>query len=430
MKNIHLIAFLLFNTFSAFAQSEKAKSIHSPYKEQIARIGAAKKVQLAFNFIQQLESVTMKELIELTEIPAPPFMEQKRAKRYREMLQNAGVDSIWIDEVGNVLALRKGNGNGKKVLIEGHLDTVFPLETDVTVKTKGDTLFAPGIADDTRALSVVLTVLKAINLSKISTESDIIFAGTVGEEGLGDLRGIKHLFKPGSMKIDSHIALDGGDIGTMVTNGLGSIRYKITFNGPGGHSWGAFGLANPHHAMGKAINYFDTTASKFVADGPKTSYNVGRIGGGTSVNSIPFETWMEVDMRSLSPEKLKGIDQILLNQVNKALTDYNSGIKTGAKLTANFEKIGERPSGIQKEELPIIQRTMAAIEYFKSKPTLGTGSTNSNIPISLGIPSITIGRGGKGGNAHSLDEWWINDNGADAIKFALLTLLAEAGLVE
>jgi tripeptide aminopeptidase len=170
--------------------------------------------------------------------------------------------------------------------------------------------------------------------------------------------------------------------------------------------------------------------AKFVEDGPKTTYNVGRIGGGTSVNSIPFETWMEVDMRSLSPEKLKGIEQILINQVNKALDDYNSGIKTGAKLTAQFEKIGERPSGVQSEGLPLIQRAMAAIEYFKLKPSLGTGSTNSNTPISLGIPSITIGRGGKGGNAHSLDEWWINENGAEAIKFALLVLIAEAGLVQ
>jgi acetylornithine deacetylase/succinyl-diaminopimelate desuccinylase-like protein len=430
VKKLFLISTILLSVLSVNAQNGKAFSTQSLYTTQIDRISSNQKVRLAFDIIQQLESATMRELIELTEIPAPPFMEQKRAERFREMLKNAGVDSIWTDEVGNVLALRKGNGNGKTVLIEGHLDTVFPLETDVTVKMKGDTLFAPGIADDTRALSVVLTVLKAINLSKISTESDILFAGTVGEEGLGDLRGIKHLFKPGSMKIDSHIALDGGDIGSLVTNGLGSIRYKITFNGPGGHSWGAFGLANPHHAMGKAIDYFNTAAASFVADGPKTTYNIGRVGGGTSVNSIPFETWMEVDMRSLSPEKLKGIEQILLNQVNKALADYNSGIKTGAKLTANFEKIGERPSGVQKQDLPLIQRAMAAIEYFNSKPSLSTGSTNSNTPISIGIPSITIGRGGKGGNTHSLDEWWINDNGAEAIKFSLLILVAEAGLVQ
>ncbi len=430
MKKIFLISMLLITVLSVSAQNGKAISAQSTYKAQIEKISNDKKVQMAFEIIKQLEPTTMKELIELTEIPAPPFMEQKRAERFMQMLKNAGIDSIWTDEVGNVLALRKGKGNGKTVLIEGHLDTVFPLDTDVKVKMKGDTLFAPGIADDTRALSVVLTVVKAMNQAKISTESDILFAGTVGEEGLGDLRGIKHIFKSGNQKIDSHIALDGGDISGLVTNGLGSVRYKIIFNGPGGHSWGAFGLANPHHAMGKAIDYFNTAAAKFVEDGPKTTYNVGRIGGGTSVNSIPFETWMEVDMRSLSPVKLKGIEQILLNQVNKALDDYNSGIKIGAKLTVQFEKIGERPSGVQKEDLPLIQRAIAAIEYFKAKPSLGTGSTNSNTPISIGIPSITIGRGGKGGNAHSLDEWWINENGAEAIKFALLILIAEAGLVQ
>jgi len=428
MKIKLLILMSFISVLTVSAQNGNAISSPSSYKSQIDNIASDKKVLMAFGIIQQLEPTTMKELVELTEIPAPPFMEQLRAERFRQMLQNAGIDSIRIDEAGNILALRKGTGNGKTVLIEGHLDTVFPSDTDVKVKMKGDTLFAPGIADDTRALSVVLTVVKAMNQAKISTESDILFAGTVGEEGLGDLRGIKHIFKTGNLKIDSHIALDGGDISGLVTNGLGSVRYKITFNGPGGHSWGAFGLANPHHAMGKAIDYFDKQAALFVANGPKTTYNVGRIGGGTSVNSIPFETWMEVDMRSLSPEKLKGIEQILLNQVNKALDDYNSGIKIGSKLTVKFEKIGERPSGVQSVELPLIQRAIAAIEYFKLKPTLGTGSTNSNTPISLGIPSITIGRGGKGGNAHSLDEWWINENGAEAIKFALLILIAEAGL--
>jgi len=430
MKILSLVIMFLSTQISGYAQNGKIITAPSSYRSQIDKISSDKKVRLAFEIIQQLEPTTMKELIELTEIPAPPFMEQKRAEKFRQMLQDAGIDSIWTDEVGNVLALRKGKGNGKTVLLDGHLDTVFPLDTDVKVKMKGDTLFAPGIADDTRALSVVLTLVKAMNQAKISTESDLLIAGTVGEEGLGDLRGIKHIFKPGNQKIDSHIAIDGGDIGSLVTNGLGSVRYKITFNGPGGHSWGAFGLANPHHAMGKAIDYFNTTAAKFVDNGPKTTYNVGRIGGGTSVNSIPFETWMEVDMRSISPEKLKGIEQILLNQVKKALDDYNSGIKTGAKLTVQFEKIGERPSGVQKEDLPLIQRAIAAIEYFKTKPSLGTGSTNSNTPISLGIPSITIGRGGKGGNAHSLDEWWINENGAEAIKFALLILVAEAGLAD
>jgi tripeptide aminopeptidase len=428
MKKITLSYFLIIAMFSSYAQDEKAVSVQASFKTEIDKITKDKKIQKAFQIIEDLEPTTMKELIELTQIPAPPFGENKRAERFQQMLKEAGVDSIWTDEVGNVLALRKGKGNGKTIALEAHLDTVFPLITDVNIKFKGDTLFAPGVGDDTRGLSMVLTVLKSLNKASISTASDILFIGAVGEEGLGDLRGVRNLFKPGKAKIDSYIAIDGGDIGRINNKGLGSLRYKVTFNGPGGHSWGAFGLANPHHAMGKAIDYFNTAASAYVESGPKTTFNVGRIGGGTSVNSIPFETWIEVDMRSVSPEKLTGIEKIFLAQINKALSDYNTTVTKGPKLSLNLEKIGERPSGELPESLPLIQRAIAATSYFKAEPILTRGSTNSNIPISLGVPSITIGRGGKSGGAHSLDEWWLNENGADAIKLALLILVSEAGV--
>lgn len=428
MKKISFFILFFFATAMLFAQNEKNISAQASFKKEIEKLSKNDKIKKAFTIIQDLEPTSIKELIELTEIPAPPFQEQKRAEHFKKMLEAAGIDSIWIDEVGNVMALRKGSGNGKTILIDAHLDTVFPIETDVTVKMKGDTLYAPGIGDDTRGLSMMLTILKAMNSASIKTESDILFAGTVGEEGLGDLRGIKNIFKQGAKKIDSHIAIDGGDINRVVSSGLGSLRYKVTFNGPGGHSFGAFGLANPHHAMGKAIDYFNTVASDFVSTGPKTTFNVGRIGGGTSVNSIPFETWIEVDMRSLSPEKLVGIEKILKEQMNKALNDYNSTVQKGPKLSLVFEKIGERPSGVQEENLAIIQRAAAANEFFNRTAKIGAGSTNSNIPISLGIPSITIGRGGNSGNAHSLDEWWINEKGDEAIKFGLLLLIAEAGL--
>ncbi len=428
MQKISLSFFILLISVAAFSQDEKIAVAQASYKTEIDKLAADKKIQKAFDIIQELEPTTLKELIELTQIPAPTFQEQKRAERYKQMLNDAGVDSIWIDEVGNVVALRKGKGNGKTIVFEAHLDTVFPIETDVTVKMKGDTMYAPGIGDDTRGLSMVLTVLKAMNRASIKTVSDILFVGVVCEEGLGDLRGVKHLFEKNKPKIDAYIAIDGGDIGRVINMGLGSLRYKVTFNGPGGHSWGAFGLANPHHAMGKAIDYFDQAAGAFVSSGPRTSYNVGRIGGGTSVNSIPFETWIEVDMRSESPEKLKGIEKIFKEQMNKALADYNATVKKGAKLTADIKKIGERPSGELAETLPLIQRALAATAYFKTKPFLTRGSTNSNIPISLGVPAITIGRGGKGGGAHSLAEWWMNDNGAEAIKLALLIVVAEAGM--
>lgn len=429
MKKLLLLSILLFVCFYSQAQDDKKVSVQAVYKSEIEAIAKDKRVQAAFKIIQDLEPQTMKNLVELTEIPAPPFMEQKRGERFMQMMKAAGADSIWVDEVGNVLALRKGKIKGKTVVLEAHLDTVFPIETDVKVKYKGDTLYAPGIGDDTRGLTMVLTIMEAMKKAKVMTNADVIFIGVVGEEGLGDLRGVKHLFKNGNRKIDAYIAIDGGDIGRINNMALGSLRYRATFNGPGGHSWGAFGLANPHHAIGKAIDYFDTAAGAYVANGPKTSYNVGRVGGGTSVNSIPFESWMEIDMRSVSPEKLLGIERILKEQMQRALDDYNMKVKKGDLLTLNLEKIGERPSGELGENLPLILKAIAATSYFDAQPTLTRGSTDSNIPIALGVPAITIGRGGKSDNAHALDEWYINDEtGALAIKLAMLILLAEAGL--
>ncbi|MEQ8425903.1 MAG: M20/M25/M40 family metallo-hydrolase, partial [Cyclobacteriaceae bacterium] len=376
------------------------------------------------------EPQTMKDLILLTEIPAPPFMETERGLQFKKMLEESGADKVWVDEVGNVLALRKGKSGGRTVALDAHLDTVFPEGTDVTVKFSGDTLKAPGIGDDTRGLAVVIAVLRAMEKAQVETAADVLLIGSVGEEGLGDLRGVKNIFENSDLKIDSWISIDGGEIGRMVTDGLGSIRYKVTFNGPGGHSWGAFGLANPHHALGKAIDIFTQDATPFTSTGSKVSFNVGRIGGGTSVNSIPFESWMEVDMRSIQPDRLKQIDEIFKAAMKKGLDEYNKTVKKGAPLTMDIETIGLRPSGVQSSDLPIIQRSMAAVKYFGKEPAISPSSTNSNIPISLGIPSITIGRGGIGTGAHSLDEWWMNVDGAEAIKFALLLTVAEAGLAK
>lgn len=429
MKKFIALLFISALSLSAFGQDEEKTSVEPSYQKEIDKLAKNKKVQLAFETIDQLEPTSLKELVELTQIPAPPFAEQKRAARFKEMLEAAGADKVWIDEVGNVLALRKGKGNGKTVALDAHLDTVFPEETDVTVKMKGDTMYAPGIGDDTRGLIMVLTALRAMNKANIQTTSDVLLVGTVGEEGLGDLRGVKHLFKKNEPKIDSWIAIDGGEIGRVNNKALGSYRYKVTFHGPGGHSWGAFGLANPHHAAGRAVMYFDEAAGAFTSSGPRTSYNIGRIGGGTSINSIPFESWMEVDMRSVSPDRLKEIEKILIAQMNRALEDYNKTVKKGPKLTVEIEKIGDRPSGELSTSVPLIQRSLAAATFFKAEPSLTRGSTDSNIPISLGIPAVTIGRGGKGGGAHSLGEWWMNDaSGPESIKFALLVLLAEAGV--
>jgi acetylornithine deacetylase/succinyl-diaminopimelate desuccinylase-like protein len=333
-----------------------------------------------------------------------------------------------MDSLGNVLALRKGKKGIRTVVLDGHLDTVFPEGTDVKVKIKGDTLFAPGIADDTRGLAVMQAILKAMEQANIETTDDVLFVGTVGEEGLGDLRGVKYIVEKSKLKIDSWIAIDGINISEIVNGGLGSVRYRATVEGPGGHSWNAFGLGNPHHAMAKAINYFSDEAMRFTSTGVKTSYNIGRTGGGTSVNSIPYESWAEVDMRSESPTQLNKIDSIFKSNMARGVADYNSKVTKGSKLTLKLERIGYRPSGVTAKETPLVQRAQAAAGLFVSNTTLHIESTNANTAMAHGIPAITIGAGGKSAHEHSLDEWWLNEKGADGIKFVLLTLLLEAGI--
>jgi len=428
-KTLSLLFFFAFIFRLTYGQDDTTATVLPGIQKEIDKLGANSSVQRAFSIIEELEPVTTKNLLELTEIAAPPFKEQKRADRYKKLLEEAGAEKVWIDDVGNVLALRIGKDKSKTVALNAHLDTVFPEETDVKVHIKGDTLYAPGIGDDTRGLAMVLTILRAMNKAQIVTKYNVLFVATVGEEGLGDLRGVKNLFQKNNPRIDSWIAIDGGDIGRVNNKALGSYRYKITFRGPGGHSWGAFGLANPHHALGRAIEYFDRAAGAYTSNGLKTSYNVGRIGGGTSINAIPFESWMEIDMRSVSPERLKVIEQIMYHEVNRALEDYNKSVRNGPLLTVDIRKIGDRPSGELSDNLPLVQRALAATAFLKATPTLTRGSTDSNIPISMGIPAVTIGRGGQGGGAHSLTEWWMNDkSGPESIKLALLILLAEAGL--
>jgi tripeptide aminopeptidase len=413
--------------------SPPAPGVASPevavtFTEETARIAGDPRVVRALRVIEELEPRTLADLIILTEIPAPPFKEEARALHYLEMLREAGADSVFIDGIGNAIGIRRGTGTGDPLVLSGHLDTVFPEGTDVTVRIRGDTLFAPGVGDDTRGLVVVLTILRALQAADLRTDSDIWFVGTVGEEGLGDLRGVKHLFREGAAPIGSFISVDGGGSVRVVHEALGSRRYRVTFAGPGGHSWGAFGLANPAHAMGRAISLFDEAAAAFVSEGPRTSYNVGVVGGGTSVNSIPFEAWMEVDMRSVDAGRLARLDSLFRSTVATAASEQNRRRSRGPALTADLALVGDRPSGSIDPSTPLVQRAMATIGHFGITPELTISSTDSNVPISLGIPAVTLSGGGVGGNAHSLDEWWLNVDGHLAIQSTLLLVLAEAGL--
>ncbi len=421
---------LLLAVGSLRAQDQRAASgilVEAQYGAEIRNLAAQPDVQAAFKAIEALEPQTREDHIRLTEIAAPPFKEERRAQAFAEMLSQAGADSVWIDAEGNVLALRRGRTRNRTIVLDAHLDTVFPEETDVRVRLRGDTLVAPGVSDDTRGLVLVLTVLRAMERAGIETDADVLFVGTVGEEGLGDLRGMKYIFREGGPRIDAWIAIDGTNPRRIVHRGLGSHRYRVTFGGPGGHSWGAFGLASPHHALAEAITRFANLADAYTRVGPRTSYNVGRIGGGTSVNSIAFESWMEVDMRSVSAERLIGIDSLLHLAIRGALLDHNNRRRGGEALTVEIKPIGDRPSGEIPVDTPIIQRILAVTQYFGVEPRLAVSSTNANIPISKGVPSFTIGGGGVSHGAHSLNEWWVNTEGALAIQRALLMLVAEAG---
>ena len=402
--------------------------IEKKYIKVIKRFVKNKKVKAAFEHIVSLETKTLERHIALTEIEAPPFKEEKRAAVFAEYYRDLGMDSVWIDSEGNVLGLLLGSEGKRTVALDAHLDTVFPEGTNVKVRIENDTLYAPGIGDDTRGLSMLLTILETIKTNNIQPKDNLLFVGSVGEEGLGDLRGVKYLFREKGPQIDSWIAIDGGNIGRVNNKGLGSYRYRVTFKGPGGHSWGAFGLVNPHHALGEAIGNFVRVADAYTAKGPKTSYNVGVISGGTSINSIPFESVMEIDIRSIKPSRLEAMEVLLKKAVRKALTNQNKLKRQGPDLTVKIDKIGNRPSGELSDKLPLIQRTLAATTHFGVEPFLTRGSTNSNIPITKGIPSVTIGRGGNGGKAHSLGEWWINEEGYKAIQLALLIVLSETGM--
>ena len=412
---------------AAVAQAE-SPPVQDRYIGQIASLEALPRVSKALDHALSIEPRSRRDLIELTEIPAPPFKEGRRAARFAELLREAGLSDVRIDEVGNVIGRRPGTRGERTIAYSAHLDTVFPEGTDVTVRFDGDRMNAPGIGDNTRGLVVVLGVLRALQHADIRTEADLLFIGNVGEEGLGDLRGVKHLFRDGAPRIDALIAVDGGETDRIVYGGVGSHRYRVTFRGPGGHSWGAFGTANPHHALGRAIALFDQNAPSVTTTGEKTSYNVGRIGGGTSINSIPFESWMEVDMRSGDQAKLDDIDDILQAAIEQALEEENAGRAEGEALTVDVERVGTRPAARGDPQSPLVQRAMAATLAQDVQPSLRISSTDANLPISMGVPAVTMSRGGTGGDAHAPSEWWQNDDGHVAMQIGILTLLAEAGI--
>jgi tripeptide aminopeptidase len=342
-----------------------------------------------------------------------------------------GLRNVRIDAVGNVIAERAGTGSGPTVVIAGHLDTVFPEGTDVKVKREGTKLSGPGIGDDCRGLAVVLAVARAFEKAGVQTNGTVYFIGNVGEEGPGNLRGVRHLFEQELKgKINYFISVDGTGL-DVTSRAVGSYRYRVTYKGPGGHSYGAFGIPNPIHALGRAMAKI---ADLQVPANPKTTFNVGIIQGGTSVNSIPFEGIMEIDMRSESPQSLATLDVQVQRILREALAAENNrwtGERAArAKLTLIVDTIGIRPANsAQADAAPIVATALAAARALEFTATTGASSTDSNLPMSIGIPAITIDGGGRGTGAHSLAESYDDGpNGWLGPQWAALIVAALAGL--
>ncbi len=369
--------------------------------QDVAKLMQDPAVQAALEAAKRNEPHFIEEQIRICEIPAPPFHEDARAKELQKLFQQLGLQDVRTDKAGNVIGVRRGASAHPNLLFQAHLDTVFPENTNVKVTREGDILKGPGIGDDCRGLAMMLGVIKALDEGNAKTGGTITFAADTGEEGLGDLRGTKNLFND-SLKgqIDEFISVDGTGL-NVEDVGVGSYRYRATFKGPGGHSYGAFGMANPIQAMGRAIAKIDNFE---VPSNPKTTFNVGRIGGGTSVNAIPFECWMEVDMRSADKDALEALNMKFKAAVEEAVEEENHRWNGRGPVTVSNELVGMRPAGSTPADSTIVLTAVAVTKLFGVDPKLREGSSDSNVPMNLGIPAVTIGGGGMGSGAHSLGE--------------------------
>ncbi len=378
------------------------------------------RVQAALAAIERTEPATLAAQVRLCEVPAPPFGERARAVVLRDIFHAAGLRNVRIDREGNVVGERPGRSPQPNVVLAAHLDTVFPAGTDVTVTRRGAVLRGPGIGDNCRGLAVLAAVAKALNAAGVTTDGSITFVATVGEEGLGDLRGVKTLVAETLKgRIDYFVAIDGS--GSSITNvGVGSRRYRVVFRGPGGHSYDNFGRANPANALGRAIARISDLQ---VPAKPRTTFNIGRIGGGTAVNAIPQEAWMEVDLRSSDQAVLDELDKSVHQAVTQAAALENLRWKTKGDVTVTVERVGDRPGGRSDESSRIVQAAVAASKALMMPAPLVENSTDANVPMSLGIPAISVGAGGRGADSHSVAETFDStDSTRGSARLLLLAL--------
>jgi acetylornithine deacetylase/succinyl-diaminopimelate desuccinylase-like protein len=395
--------------------------------QAMQRIASQAPVKAALAAIERDDALTLKDQIELNEIEAPPFKEHKRAAEFLRRLQALGLSDARIDAEGNVVGVRRGAGKGPRLVVSAHLDTVFPEGTDVKVRQKDGRYYAPGIYDDARGLATVLQVLRTLNEARIETVGDVLFVGTVGEEELGDLRGVKALFRD-DRHIDGFISVDGVAVWRVVYAATGSRRYKVAFVGPGGHSFAAFGLPSATHAMGRAIAKIGEVRTP---SSPKTTFTVGTVTGGTSVNAIAAFAELGLDMRSDSAEELKKLESTILPLMQQAADEENRrwDAKPEQQVKVEMKLVGDRPAGAQPYSSPVVEAARAALATMGLEAkSIAASSTDSNLPIALGIPAATLGGGGQGAGSHAPGEWYQPVNAWQGPQKLLLTVLGLVGV--
>jgi acetylornithine deacetylase/succinyl-diaminopimelate desuccinylase-like protein len=390
---------------------------------QVSALAQTFPVKAALDAARNSEPQTIEQQIRFCEVAAPSFKESARGEMLRRAFEDVGLQNVRVDRAGNVIGDRPGATERPRVVIAAHLDTVFPEGTDVKVRREGAVLRGPGIGDNCRGLAVLVAIARSLAQAHVQTPRTITFAANVGEEGLGDLRGVKELFA-GPMKdqIDRFVSIDNA--GIVITNrAIGSHRYRVTFKGPGGHSFSAFGTANPAGALGRAI----AKISDFQVPGqPRTTFTIGRIGGGTSVNSIPFEAWMEVDMRSSDVAALAALDDKFQKAVDAAVAEENARWGNRATITVVKDLVGDRPAGSTPSTAPIVQTAQAVARALGLDAPFADGSTDANVPMSLRIPAITIGGGGQSTDSHAPTEWFDAADSWKGTQNAVLLTIAVA----
>ena len=412
-------------TVNSMRAAPLPKQIRVEVSATVQKLAASAQVRQAFSLLKSDETRFVKEAIQISEIPAPTFEEAKRAKAYAALLKANGLRDVCIDSISNVIGVRKGTGNGPKIAIVAHLDTVFDAKTDVKVKKTGDVLFGPGLTDDSAGLAMMLSWLRAMDQAKIQTPGDLYFMASVGEEGLGNLRGIKQLAKD-YPDIAGYMVLEPIPLPVAVTANTGVTRLLVTFKAPGGHSWGAYGqVPSANHALGRLITKI---ADMPIPTSAKTTFTVGIIKGGRSVNTISPDASLELDLRSLGNGELQTVAKQVEAYAQQAVEEENK--RWGTKsLSVSIQDLGGRPGGMTPADHPIVHGWMAAAESLGIKPILLAGaSTDAAIPMSQGIPALVLGFGGVTGGFHALDENWNPTNAYKGVQLTFLTTLAMAGV--